>query len=118
MLGFLLFSVLFCTSYANENKYIFIGQNDYEGGKKTAFILEVLEEDLENIVQINGEGEISLKVDGIISMPKDTFSRIISLNAFENSYEDKEIRCKNKNCRYFYCPRPGYRNCPRCGTPN
>lgn len=62
---FLFFSS--CFSYANENKYTFVGQNN-EG--KTAFILELVD-DLGDNIQINENGEVYIKVDKIIAVSEE-----------------------------------------------
>lgn len=98
---------------------------DYYGG-----LLEKKEESL-----INEIGEY-LKVDKIVVIPKETFSRFANLaggnsqpystqavaasflssNQLNESYEEREIACSR--CRFSYTPRPCHRNCPRCRTPN
>lgn len=77
-MSFCLFLVLSCKSYAHENKYVFIGQNEGNGQAKTAFILELRGDDLENHVQISESGEVYLKVDKIIAVPKETFFHFAS----------------------------------------
>ena len=133
--SFFLFVVTCCTSYANENKYIFVGQTGNDEFAKTAFVLELVGDDLEQHVQINETGEVYLKVDKIVAIPKETFSRFanlagsnsqpystqavasfLALNQLNEGYEEREIACSK--CRFYYIPRPGHRNCPRCETPN
>lgn len=134
-------AVICCTAYADENKYIFVGQNENEGFAKTAFILELVGDDLENHVQINGNGEVFLKVDKIVAVPKEVFSHFAqhantgeqsyaaqgvgensavatfgAATSLEDKHEELEIRCRK--CRYYYTPRPGRWDCPRCGTSN
>lgn len=123
-----LFTIICCTSYAHENKYIFIGQSGNEG--KTAFVLELVGDDFGDNVQINENGEVYLKVDKIIAIPKNTFAHFayltgigsnpqsystqtamasfLALNELNDSYEEMEIPCRK--CRYYYIPR--------CGTEN
>jgi hypothetical protein len=123
---FFLFITACCTFYANENKYVFVGQNGNDGLAKTVFVLELMGADLEQYVQINENGEVYLKVDKIVAIPKETFSHFASFcnstmltNASQNMMEtggaDEEYVCCS-NCRFYYYARPGHRDCPRCHT--
>ena len=123
-ISFFLFAVT-CTSYATDNnKYIFVGQNSQSGHEKTMFVLELMDEELENHFLINGNGEVYLKVDKIVAIPKENPGSISYFGSvqgtqptsLQNSYEKLEVTCSK--CRHHYTPRPGQRNCPRCGTPN
>lgn len=127
-------------SYANENKYIFIGQNGNGHERKVAFILELAEDDLGDNFQIKKGGEVYLKVDKIVSVPKDAFAiftlfkrkmnpevdsneevgaRWLSISASIYPEEGEEhVRCKNSQCGYIYYASPGYRYCQKCGTLN
>lgn len=136
-ISFFLFAVTCCISYADENKYIFVGQNGSDG--KTAFILELIGDELKNHVQISENGEVYLKVDKITAIPKETFSHFahlanlrnasehsenvgnfagnaattfLALNTIQDNYEDQEVRCPK--CRFTYVRRPGHWDCPRC----
>lgn len=129
--AFFLLVITCCTTYGNENKYVFVGQNENDGLAKTAFVLELIGDNLEQYFQINDNGEVCLKLDKIVAIPKETFSHFAALagsnsqtiatsflasNQLNENYDELEIRCKN--CRFYYTPRPGHRNCPTCGTPN
>lgn len=129
--SFFLFIVLCCTSYAHENKYVFVGQNGTDKCAQTAFILELIDDDLENHVMMNENGEVYLKVDKIIAIPKDTLihfanlsnptgspSASLAANAMVDNIDEEEVRCRNPKCRFTYYARPGHRDCPRCGTSN
>ena len=69
---------LFC--YAEENTHIFIGQNNHNGSYKTAFILELMNEDLTKNILINDQGEIYLKVDHIVAIPKENLLHFMALS--------------------------------------
>lgn len=56
-------------TYAEENGQLFIGQIDCRGETKVAFVLELVNNDLEYV--INEHGELYLKVDRIVQLPKD-----------------------------------------------
>ena len=43
---FFLFLITCCTSYANENKYVFIGHYGSDGFAKGSFVLEIVGDDL------------------------------------------------------------------------
>src|SRR3990167_9529567 len=112
------------TSYGNENKYIFVGQTGSDELATTAFVLELIGDNLEQHVQINETGEVYLKVDKIVAIPKETFSRFANLagsnsqpystqavatsflasNQLNEGYEEMEIACRK--CRFYYTPRP------------
>lgn len=66
-ISFFLFLIICSASYAHENKYIFVGQNN-EG--KTAFVLELVD-DLGDNIQINENGEVYIKVDKIIAVTEE-----------------------------------------------
>jgi predicted ATP-binding protein involved in virulence len=71
---FILFTLLSCVSYAQENTQILIGQN----GHKTAFILEVVGE--ENLF-VNDKGEIYLKADNIVVVPKENLLNFMAASS-------------------------------------
>ncbi|MCI0381939.1 MAG: hypothetical protein L0207_02665 [Chlamydiae bacterium] len=57
--------IICCSSYANEDKYVLIGQN----GNETAFVLE-LEDNLGDNIQVTENGEVYLKVDRVFAVRK------------------------------------------------
>jgi hypothetical protein len=109
-ISFCLFLVLSCKSYAHENKYVFVGQNEGNGQAKTAFILELMGDDLENHVQISESGEVYLKVDNIIAVPKETFSNFASHGNAQGLYEFEEdlTQCGSR------VVKPPKWQCPYC----
>ncbi len=124
---FFLFGLTCFTTYGNENKYIFVGQNENEGTAKTAFVLELIGEDLNEYFQINDNGEVYLRVDKILAIPKETFSHFVhlaetsstafpDLGQLNNHYREQEVWCRK--CKRVYYPRPGDMDCPGCGTRN
>jgi hypothetical protein len=128
-ISFFLFAILCCTSYAHENKYIFVGQNENDNCAQTAFILELDGEDLEDHIQKKENGEVYLKVNKIIAVPKGTLIHFANLvnatgspntamaaNAMVDNIDEEEVRCRG--CRFTYYARPGHRDCPRCHTSN
>ena len=132
-ISFFLLLIGYSTSYAHENKYIFIGQNGDGESAKTAFVLEVIDDELESNFHVNEAGEIYLKVDRVVAVPKEALSHMSHLSNNtqplyfslshidgdnQENYGEQEVRCRNPKCRYYYTPRPGKRDCPRCGTSN
>jgi len=134
-----LFFVITCTSYANENKYIFVGQNECEGSLTPCFILDPMTNFSEDQIMITDNGEIYLKVDQIIAIPREHFlienhsqltrtanssffnhfnTQNISMNISNiEEYDSPAIRCSN--CRRYYDPKPYQgRRCPVCQTVN
>lgn len=129
---FVLFAILCYSSHAHENEFVFIGQNENDGSERTAFILELLGEDLENHVLINENGEVYLKVDKIVAIPKEAFSHFIqsrhemSSESFGNFVGAMEtpflsltktcpgtlVACKNYKCER--CISPLMNKCPYC----
>ena len=81
---FSLFASVQCVSYAQENTHIFVGQNDENGSAKTAFILELVGEDANDHVLMNDKGELYLKVDRIVAIPKDN---LFNFMAFSGAQE-------------------------------
>jgi hypothetical protein len=67
---FIFFAVFSCQSYAHENEYVLVGQNSYDGQADTAFVLELVGDNLEDYVHINENGEVYLKVDKIVAIPR------------------------------------------------
>ena len=130
---FLIFSIACYTSHANENKYIFVGQNGNEESSQPAFILQLNADALETFAFINENGEVYLKVDKITAISKeDSYYQnlLSSLNTqtltspASNSAPilgrdtEEYVRCSNPDCRKSYYARPGHRACPNCGTYN
>lgn len=71
--------------HAEENRQLLIGQVDHRGESKVAFVLELVGNDLDYV--INEYGELYVKVDRIIALPKD--SLLLENNAFpSNSARD------------------------------
>ncbi len=68
--------------YAEEKRQLFIGEVDCRGDPKVAFVLELINNDLDYV--INEHGELYLKVDRIISLPKDSF--LLENNAFKSNH--------------------------------
>lgn len=118
---FLIATLITCISYANtnENKYVFVGQT----GNETSFVLEIIDDNMDNIA-INENGEVWIKVDKIIAVPKAELKEaqatlpihLTSYGAFGQSLFDSkseaEVRCPQ--CRYTYVPGPPTWSCPRC----
>ena len=123
------FTIISCISFADENKYIFVGQNETAESTETAFILEVEDGALENHVHISENGEVYLKVDKIIAIPKDSLFDFQSLgrsssgNSFFQSMQHSlrrdppslSWRCPNSDCKVVNA----WINttCKRCQTP-
>jgi hypothetical protein len=136
-MSFFLFIVLCCTSYAHQNKYIFVGQNENDGVAKTVFLLELTEDNLGDHIQINESGEVYLKVDRIVAIPRESIlnfafvkaqgvsnlaenaaSPTLTLTPPAEGIDEEYVKCKNRDCGHYYYARPGHRDCPRCGTSN
>lgn len=122
----LMFCIFCCTTYAHENKHIFIGQNGSGESAKTTFLLEVFStEDLNNSFVMNEDGEIYLKADQIVSIPKEMladFALMGTLNAQNfaegailGRREPVQIRCPQ--CKMYYTPQPG-QGCPNRECPS
>src|ERR1700679_3274089 len=98
-------------SYANahENRYVFIGENN----NQIAFVLDLLNEDVQNYVRINENGEVWLKADKIVSVPASQLATAAPLSYLNNTgdlsnvearSEEQEVKCPK--CRFYYVPRP------------
>ena len=128
---FFIAALVSCISYAkaHENKYYFVGKN----GDETAFVLDIHSNNMENCVSISENGEVWLKVDKIVAIPKgesviyfeDSMPKIKKVMAppyFQSSNdmpysmnersEDQEVKCPK--CKFYYVPRPPTWDCPRC----
>lgn len=127
---FFIAALVSCISYAkaNENKYVFVGQK----GNETAFVLDIISDDMENSVSIAENGEVWIKVDKIVAIPKDQLAQcanhdqpfeentaatllpcfLMSNASFQENADEQEVRCPK--CRFYYIPRPPTWDCPRC----
>jgi len=123
--SFFLLTILCCTSYAHENKYIFVGQNGNEGSP--AFILELLGSEAEQYCHISDSGEVYLKVDKIVAIPKNSLklftqmvtpssAQNVSLASMQDQNDTERLRCSK--CDTEYWATRGNRHCPKCGTYN
>ena len=85
---FTFFSLLiFCGAlHAYEDKFILIGQN----GNDTAFALECVGNVLGEHLQINDNGEVYIKVDKIIAVPKQRFSKLCVIKSLLDQYKEQE----------------------------
>lgn len=101
-ISFCLFAIFCCASYAHENNYIFVGQNGADESAQTAFILELLGDDLENHVMMNENGEMYLKVDKIVAIPKETFIRFADPNEFMNTHTAPCSKIIQSDGQQFY----------------
>ncbi len=122
---FLMLTTCF-TSYANENKYIFVGKTGAAEDEKIAFILNLLDTDIEKYILISeATGEVFIKVDKIVAASKDPLLDFRSFETFsdhiaalsDSKDEDSDVKCSK--CKYYYNPQfyKG-RRCPRCDTAN
>jgi Zn finger protein HypA/HybF involved in hydrogenase expression len=68
--SFLLLAFFCYNIHAEENKYIFVGQNGSDSSAKTAFVLEITDENIDNVFLMNEAGEIYLKADKVVAVPK------------------------------------------------
>ena len=126
----LCFAGLHFTGYGQVSESIFIGQNNENGQLQTAFILNIIGDCQEKDFIISEDGEVYLKVDKIIALPKEALYSGIFANslmqnnngsiALSDSYnEGPTIQCKNQKCNYKYNPKFYLgRRCPRCGEVN
>lgn len=115
-----LFAVACSISYTDENKYVFVGQNESEGCAKTAFILELIGEDLSDHIQISENGEMYLKVDKILAIPKEALAPTTYFASAAHSFD------VNSDAKWpwtvFVCNRCGFANppynvsCEKCGN--
>lgn len=108
MCSFLMLLILFCTTYADENKYIFIGKNGNGESAKPAFILEVSAEDANSVFALSEGGEIHLKADQIVLLPKE------ALTNFSNEPVGESALAIDSGRNAGYCQR-GHDLCTRCG---
>ena len=124
LVSLFLFTIISCTTFADENKYIFVGQNEMAESTETAFILEVADGALENHVHISENGEIYLKVDKIVAIPKSSlFNFQSSGNSFSQSIQHS-LRRDPPNLSWR-CPKPNCEivnawfntTCKKCHTP-
>lgn len=109
-----------CTAFAHENKHFLIGLNGTGESAETAFIVEVSSDDLNDICVMSDEGEVYLKVDKIVAVPKEallaympnTAAEAIANSFQENKYPMYECLnghpapngdgwCNNKKCIFF-----------------
>ncbi len=106
------------TSYANENNFVLVGQNNSE--EKPAFILQLFAEELDQYFQINENGEVYLKADKVIAIPKEALSHLANVNDLVNysKENDETERVKCTNCGTKYWATTGNRHCPNCGRYN
>jgi hypothetical protein len=102
VVSFCLFAILCCISHAHENKYIFVGQNGADECSQTVFILELVGDDPGNHVMINDNGEIYLKVDKIVAIPKETFTHIATSNEFINTHAAQHSNIVYSDAQEFY----------------
>lgn len=65
------------SAVAHENKYVFVGQN----GTESVFTLEIIGDLPADRIQIDLDGEVHIKVDKIIAIPKETFSQLSEASA-------------------------------------
>lgn len=84
--------------------FLFVGQNGNDG--KIAFVLDLVGDDLENHVQINENGEVYLKVDKIVAIPKDTLSHFAYLSGLGNA-QGASAALKD-GVWMVYCPKCGF----------
>jgi hypothetical protein len=130
---FFIAALVSCISYvkANENKYVFVGQR----GNETAFVLDIISDDMANNVTIEENGEVWIKVDKIVAIPKDQLVECAnhdnsikenkaatlfpyflishaSSHALHENADEQEVRCPR--CHFYYIPRPPTWGCPRC----
>ncbi len=112
-LSFFLFAILCCTSYAHENNFVFVGQNGAGECTQTAFILELLGDNLENHVMINENGEVYLKVDKIIAIPKEALNHfpITADTSFPGNGEVSLTKASRNDWSFKW-------TCPHCGREN
>lgn len=119
-------SITLFTGYAHENKQIFLGMTGHGKEEKVAFILNLLDEEVEKYLHISEDsGEVYLKVDSLVSMPKSALDhtgvwnseQILAPIQLMHSKDESEVRCSK--CRQYYSPQyyKG-RKCPNCGTSN
>lgn len=129
-----MFSVFCFTSYASENKHFFIGQTGSGESVRTAFILEVTADNFLDHMQITENGEVFLKADQVLAIPKETLSNLVSFaqrtqglqseaspqltsayssEAMSNDFE-LDWRCPNPTCKIMNKAFDKY--CRKCGT--
>lgn len=106
----LLFLIFFSTTYADENKYIFIGQNGHGESAKTAFVLEITAEDCNNVIAMNENGEVYLKADNIVAISKETFANFAQASLAVRSEQVSVVTCKK--CNKEYDKDNQSKNCP------
>lgn len=114
----LLFFIFFfnCLSHASANTHVFIGQQQDGASMKTAFILELLDEDLERSVMYNEDGELFLKADKIMAVPKEALIPFLTrqpnnetirdeytLNECPNGHPSRhgDGKCNQRACPHF-----------------
>lgn len=105
--SFCLFAIFCCASYAHENNYILVGQNGADECTQTAFVLELVGDDLGNHVIMNDNGEIYLKVDKIVAIPKETFTHVASDAQGFYAFAGDVIQCGSrvsKEPKKWQCP--------------
>src|ERR1700722_3797728 len=76
MLLFLIAALPF-TSYDEESNHILVGQKD----DKVVFLLEVVGNDFENNVIVTESGEVYLKADKILTVPKEALMNFVAASA-------------------------------------
>lgn len=67
---FIFFAIINYQAYAHENEYVLVGQNHHDGQADTAFVLELVGDNVDDYVHINESGEVYLKVDKIVAIPR------------------------------------------------
>ncbi len=116
----------FAISHAGENGTVLVGQTETGGQTRVAFVLELLEQDIQNYCVVNEKGEVFLKVDRVIAMPNGALQSSLGnnwvgqqLNLSEiNTAEAEWIYCRNRECGKRFHWRPEDRVCPYCRTLN
>lgn len=88
---------------AHENKCVFVGQN----GTESVFTLEIIGDLPADHIQIDPNGEVHIKVDKIIAVPKETFSQFSEASASAHSI-DQFLAFMNQNRAMSYYGDIGY----------
>ena len=112
---FFLFIVVCYTSYASENTYVLMGQN--EKGDSTTFLLELMDSDIEQYCHISENGEIHLKADKIIAIPKSSHAIATSPRTAESMHSEPDsaytlLECPNGHPSTHGDGRCNQRSCP------
>jgi len=106
LLSFFFFVVSYGTSYAHENKGVFVGQN----GDETTFILEVIRDVPNDHILISEEGEVYIKVDKVIPIQADNllFMHNLFFGLRSHGFEEEDV----ENCGSRIPPKKW--QCPYC----